>query len=211
MICGTGADNCFLDLNLFQNKILPTIGLIMLKPSILRHTFLLPIVLLLLVLSPVYGWQDPDKNIESEKLVLLGKAEIQKDLEISGSQKDELQALQKKARGVYQESFSAIQDQMKTLSRSQQKELMQKTQASVQEKLRGINAMAGDILLPQQTQRLEQILIQQKIRGGGTNALLESKFFCERVGLTEQDTTNLRDKEKEVIEKLELEIKELKT
>ena len=71
--------------------------------------------------------------------------------------------------------------------------------------------MAGDILLPQQTQRLEQILIQQKIRGGGTNALLESKFFCERVGLTEQDTTNLRDKEKEVIEKLELEIKELKT
>jgi len=171
---------------------------------------ILSLVLCLLSGAPAMGWQDQDKNLESNRLSFLANPEIQKDVELLPEQVEQLEALQTEAGEVFEKLFSAIQEDLRELSAEEQKKLVRKTHGQAQEKLRAINDKAYQILLPHQVKRLEQILVQQKIRSGGTKALLDSEFFRDRVGLTDDEVSALRKKEKEVIEQRQKEIAEIK-
>ena len=169
------------------------------------RVLVLSVAFCLFQLAPVLG-QDQDKNLENNRLSYLADPEIQKDIELVPGQAEQLQALHSNANRVFERLFSSIQDDLRSLPAEEQEKLVRKTQKVAQEQLRVLNEKASEILLPHQVKRLEQILVQKKIRAGGTAALLNSKYFRERVKLTANEVDALRKKEKEVIQQLKKEM-----
>jgi len=118
------------------------------------------------------------------KLGLLRMEEVQKEIEIDEDQKAELDKLNEEIRGDGGQNRN-FQD----LSDEERQKLFQE----FQERTQKAEAKLGDILLPHQMDRLEQLSIQQR----GTAALSDEKV-AEKLELTDEQKEKLKTVQEEV-------------
>ncbi len=124
----------------------------------------------------------------STELMLLQRDDVRKELEMLDNQVEELEGIN--TREMMQAAFQGMQD----ASPEERRELMQKSMEELRKK---ISDKVGDILLPHQATRLSQLVIQFSLRS--TQALGRAGGeLVDKVGLTEEEQSQLREKAPEI-------------
>lgn len=128
---------------------------------------------------------------------LLQSDEVQKDIELVDSQKEELAAMRDELRDEIRGRMGEMFRGMRDLSEEERQEKwgeireeMAVIRADVESRLQGV-------LQPEQFNRLKQIELQQQVRRRGSSALANDKV-AEQLGLTAEQQEALRKKAAEV-------------
>jgi hypothetical protein len=130
--------------------------------------------------------------------------QVQKELEVVDYQLEQIKELQSKLQAETREIYAEIAK----LPREDQSAEYQEAQKKVQELYKDHNAKLKKILLPQQIDRLEQISAQMQLRGGAAYGLRGA--LAEKLGLSEQQQTELKEKAAEKNRELYAKYAELK-
>jgi len=118
----------------------------------------------------------------SNPLMLLRLEQVQKELEISPGQMEELTKLGEGLREEFQGMFSGIRD----LPEEERRAKFEEMRGKIEKKVEEITAKANKILLPMQQERLQQIRVQMM----GDRALGDDEI-AKKLGLTEEQTKKL--------------------
>ena len=135
---------------------------------------------------------------------LLSNTDIQKELDFVGDQRDQLTRLQKEYNQRIQEKVGLlgkggfdpkkaheIGDEIKSMQEQQKKDV-------------------EDLLLPHQISRLQQIQLQQKMKGMGTVNALSDKKVLEELGITEEQLAKLKERAKELSDEMQKKMQKLR-
>ena len=135
---------------------------------------------------------------------LLSSSEIQKELDFVGDQRDQFTRLQKEYNQRIQEKAGLmgkggfdpkkareIGDEIKSMQEQQKKDI-------------------EDLLLPHQISRLQQIQLQQKMKGMGTVNALSDKKVLEELGITEEQLAKLKERAKELSDEMQKKMQKLR-
>ncbi|QEG22313.1 hypothetical protein [Mariniblastus fucicola] len=144
------------------------------------------------------------------RLEYLGNPDVQKELDLVDEQIEDLDEINSEARDVMRNAFAGMREKFQDLSREERDEMMTEMREKIAEDMKGVDDKIGDILLPHQLERLDQIALQGQMRRGGTAAALKSDAMREKLGLTEEEAEKLQAKEEEVKKELEEQIKKLR-
>jgi len=124
-------------------------------------------------------------------LMLLGREDVQKELELVDEQLDQIDKLRQG--NDMREMFSQVRD----LPREEQAEKMRELMESFQAKMKkGLN----DILLPHQSERLGQLSVQFQMRGGV--GLTASEDLAKKLKIDEKQRETLRTRARELEQEL---------
>lgn len=138
-------------------------------------------------------------------LELLQRPDVRKELELVDDQVQQLSDLRdtmrESLRNTMREAFTRIRD----LPREQRAEAMREAVDKVGEDIR---SRLSDVLLPHQMKRLEQIALQQRLRGG--LVALWNDEIVEKLGIDQQQRERLRAKAAEVEQQLRRKIAEMR-
>ena len=148
----------------------------------------------------------------NSKLEYLGNKKVQDELGILDEQLEDIEALGSEARDVMRNAFSGMREKFQDLSREERDELMTEIRAKIKEDMKAVEEKVDDILVPHQTERLDQLLLQGQMGRNGVPGALEG--LREKLGISESEfdelAEKLKEKEKEVKEKLDEDIKKLR-
>ena len=132
--------------------------------------------------------------------------DIQTELELQEEQVEDIQELQSDAQDIYRELLSQ-RSRMQNMDEDERKELMEGLNTDME----NLNTQADEILLPHQKERLEQIVLQSQIRSlGGWGALTSNESMREKIGLSEDEAADVKEKQAEVQKELLEKIKKLR-
>ena len=140
--------------------------------------------------SYAYGW--------------LRSPQIQKELEVADYQLEKIKEIQSEVQTKTQEIYAKIRE----LPREDQTAAYRDAQKEVQELYKEQNKKLEDVLLPQQVRRLEQITTQMQMRGGAAYGLRGA--LAEKIGLTEEQQAELKEKAAEKNKELYAKYAEMK-
>jgi len=149
-------------------------------------------------------------SVNGSKLQLLGNSVVREELGIVEDQTKDLEDFRSMSRDSMREVYSGMREKFQNLSREERDELSKQLQERMNEKLGEVSGKLGDVLLPHQLERLDQIALQQVIRQRGFANTIENSKFKEVLGLDESDTDKLKEKEEEVKKDLIEKIKKLR-
>ena len=113
---------------------------------------------------------------------------VQKELEIVDEQMEQIEKLQSEL----QSDINDVYAEIRKLPREEQAKKYGEARAKVQELNDEAGKKLNKILLPQQIERLEQVSIQMRMRGGAANGLRGE--LAEKIGMTEEQQKQLREK-----------------
>lgn len=128
-------------------------------------------------------------------LELLQRADVQSELELIDDQKDEARALVEKFNERRRELFSGFAEEFR--NRDATDEQRQQLRSKVQETMKTLNEETErglSFLLPHQRQRLSQLEIQFRMRGGGGLGALGSREVSEKLNVTDEQRDAMRTK-----------------
>jgi Spy/CpxP family protein refolding chaperone len=144
------------------------------------------------------------------KMEYLANEEVQKELDLLDEQVEDLKAIRDESRDIFRNAFSGMREKFSNTSPEEREEMMKEIRAKIDEEMKTVTKKMEDVLVPHQLERLEQIVLQQTMRRGGTSAMVDNESFREKVGLTDDEAEKLKEKEAEVQKELEEEIKKLR-
>ncbi len=139
-------------------------------------------------------------NFFGGNLFLLADENVQKDLDLSEDQIDQLKKLQDEVRSTMMNMFQGMQPGRGEDPRRMFEEMQEKAQ----ETLKGFEEDIDEILLPHQTKRLKQISVQSQSRGRGVGGSLLSETIRNDLKISREQEQKLR----ETAEQLEKELQE---
>ena len=128
------------------------------------------------------GWQS------SYTMGWLRNEQMRKELEIVDYQVEKIEKLQTKLQEDVRELYADIRE----LPRQEQAEKYREAQEKVRELYADAEKELGDILLPQQVERLEQVMTQMRMRGGMSYGLQGD--LAKTLEITEEQQKQLREK-----------------
>jgi len=135
---------------------------------------------------------------------LLRQEAVRKELELLDEQVTELEKLGEVLRDKMRNALSQSRDgrgEGRPLDPQAMRQILEPIGAEMQERL-------GEILLPHQKKRLNQLALQARLRGGGF--ALFSPDVAGQLGITEQQRDQLRDKSQQVEQDLRKKIADLR-
>ncbi|HEX5104022.1 MAG TPA: hypothetical protein VFV87_09445, partial [Pirellulaceae bacterium] len=141
-----------------------------------------------------------DENVRNE--LGLVDDQVTKLREIGNSLREEAQAAFQDSGIDFRELFQ-LSEEERNAKLAPMREKMEKVAADAQKEI-------DQILLPQQRQRLKEIVVQSQIRRQGTSAALSSGTLAEELNITEEQKEKLREMQQKVEEELRKEIEQLR-
>lgn len=133
---------------------------------------------------------------------LLRRDDVRKELELTDEQLEDLQALNQERGGF---DRRALREEMEGLSDEERRErfteIRNEREAEVKEKL-------GEILLPFQVKRLEQISNQAASRGG-SRSLLDGRI-ADKLKITDEQKDKIREKAEKLQKEYEAKLEEMR-
>jgi vacuolar-type H+-ATPase subunit I/STV1 len=137
---------------------------------------------------------------------LLLRPDVRKELELLDDQVKQLEQAGERLRGQMRERFREAMESSQDMSRETRgekiREIVQEVGAEIEDRI-------GEILLPPQLQRLRQLELQMRLRGGLVRALT-SEQVADELEITEDQQARLRTKAQQVEEELREKIAELR-
>ena len=136
---------------------------------------------------------------QSSGLNLLSQEGIQQELELVEEQVASIRELQDQQRNAMREMFMSLRDGMDDLDDNQRRDLMTDLQTKMKAMNKEFDAKTVEILLPHQTTRLRQLVMQsQNRRSGGASTGAFSEEMIEQLGITDVQLEKLKAKAEEV-------------
>lgn len=114
---------------------------------------------------------------------------VRKELDIVDDQVTKIRAVGDKMREEMREMFSGMRDLSDEDRQAKFAELREKMQARTQSMQKEID----EILLPQQRDRLKQVMLQSRIRNQGTSNALASDEIAKELDITDEQKQKLRE------------------
>ncbi len=133
-----------------------------------------------------------------ELLDLLARQDVRSELELISDQLDQLTKLQRASRRMLRERFV-------TLRVGGVEGVRERIRQMSTELRRQLDDSLSQILLPHQMQRLRQLQIQHRLRGGRAEVLLSAEV-AKRLGITEDQERALRQKGRQLEIELERQV-----
>jgi Spy/CpxP family protein refolding chaperone len=148
---------------------------------------------------------------QSNGLDLLGDENVRRELDLVDDQVTKLREVGDRMRDEMRTAFEGFDFQgLRDLSEEEReakfapiREKMEKVNADVQKEI-------DQVLLPQQRQRLKEIVVQSQIRRQGTSGALSGGALATELNITEEQKEKLRAKQAEVEEELRKETEQLR-
>jgi hypothetical protein len=135
---------------------------------------------------------------------IVNMPQIQDELDLVDSQKQQLQDLQKE----FSEQMSKnMQSFTKDGFSKEHAKAMRDVIAEMQETMK---SKMGDILLPHQMDRLNQVSVQMEMKNRGDAKALMGKRIAEALGIDDEQKKRIEDRSKEIEQKLKAKIEKLK-
>ena len=152
-----------------------------------------------IALNKPVGWTASEYGADGSTLGMLADADVRSDLEMLEDQYKQLQELNA-------EIQQRAADQIRELDFSDRKNLVSRIKSIRESAVSDLN----DVLLPHQVERLNQIRMQSLLRRRSFIDILTSDPVKTKLEITEEQSTDLKQKEKEVEEELQREIAKLR-
>ncbi len=157
-----------------------------------------------LMLAPVPGYMPTATD------QLINMPRVATDLQLLPEQKEALKTELQTIRDKYKGRREAIAKGLSTELPQNEREQIEKRLAELERELRAeIKAAIEEVLLPFQKQRLDQIVAQSKLNNDSQSAL-QSDEFAILLNLTDAQKKDLEKRQKEMQQKLQDEIRELR-
>ena len=121
---------------------------------------------------------------------LLGREDVQKELELLPDQDEQIQEIRNSARDWMRNAFGEMRDVPREERREKFTKLLQESRDETQKKL-------DKVLLPHQAKRLKQLAVQMQTRGGVSRALLGGSL-AEELDITDSQKEKLQKKAEEL-------------
>lgn len=135
--------------------------------------------------------------------MLLRMPEVREELGLLGDQEDQLRELGDELRDRFREEMRGMRDQMRDPdAREEVFARLEELRGEAEERL-------GEVLTTEQLTRLKQINLQQQMQGGGARAILNPQL-AEKLGITDEQRDQLREKAQEVQRELNEKIQQLR-
>lgn len=144
------------------------------------------------------------------RIEYLLNTQVQEELDLVEDQIEDVKEISDESRQMMRDAFSGMREKFADMSREERDEMMTTIREDIKEKMKGVDGKLEDVLVPHQLERLDQIILQNSIRRGGTASALQNEAVREKLGLTEDDAEKLKEKEEEVKKELEEKIKQLR-
>jgi Spy/CpxP family protein refolding chaperone len=149
----------------------------------------------------------------SNGLDLLGDENVRRELDLVDDQVTKLRDIQTRigedVRAVFQDSgidFRSLGDLTPEEREAKFAPIREKAQKVAEDAQKDID----QVLLPQQRQRLKEIVVQSQIRRQGTSGALTSGTLATELNITEDQKEKLRAKQEEVEQELQKEMEQLR-
>ena len=152
-----------------------------------------------IALNKPVGWTASEYGVEGSTLGLLSNAEIRSELEMLDDQYQELQDLNA-------EIQKRAAEQIRSLDFSDREKLISDIQAIRKSAVDDLNG----VLLPHQLERLGQIRMQSTLRRRSLVDVLTSDPLKSKLEISDQQSSDLKTKEKEIEKELQREIAKLR-
>ncbi len=130
-------------------------------------------------------------------LELLQRGDVQAELELLDDQKESVRELARTSNERRRDMFGGFAAEFRNRDASEEeRQALRDKVRQAMEKLNQETEAGLDFLLPHQRQRLSQLEVQFRMRGGGT--ALGSREVGEKLALTDEQREKLRDKSREL-------------
>ena len=127
---------------------------------------------------------------------LLFNPTVQKELELVEDQEDKLRELAEQMRNRFRSIFSDMRDRDPQERFRVMRERMEDEQKKMQ-------AQLGEILLPHQLERFQQLQLQTQLQRGRTADVLGSDELRQKLGLTDEQVEKMRETAREAQQELQ--------
>ena len=155
------------------------------------------------------GGGGPGGMMGNSSLGLINDKNVIAELELTSDQIESLKELQDDMRDVFRESFSGMRERFREEGVDRE-ELMSEIREKIKTEMKGVEGELSEILLPFQSERLEQLSMQMRAGRSGTTGLLSSPEVKEKLGITDEQIEEMKAKTEEVREELNVKMKELR-
>ena len=142
----------------------------------------------------------------SSKLGLLARPQVRAELEIVEDQQKELEALGKEVRSQMREMYSGLRD----LPEDQRRKELAKIREKARELQKEVDKKVDEILLPNQQERLEQLILRTRIGRAGPGRALASEQLTRALGVTEEQKKRLAEVSQRVQKEMQEKIKKMR-
>jgi hypothetical protein len=132
--------------------------------------------------------------------MLLGRKDVQDELELIDDQIEQLQNLRNDT--DMREMFSSVRDLPREEQMAKIRQLMEDAQKKTQKKI-------DEILLPHQAKRLQQLAFQFQMQGGLTRAI-RSDDLRQQLNISDAQREQLEEKSREMEEKIRQQVTEIR-
>ncbi len=165
--------------------------------------FLLPLVSLIatVLFSSISHAQTsrPRGDLPGGGIYMLMNKAIQKDVDITPEQLEDLDKLRKEHYSAMRNAYSSMQD----VPLERRRAMMEKIREKQVKRTANLEKKVNNILMPIQSDRLKQIFMQQQIRAMGFSGIVNSDALAKELGLTEKQEKELRAKAMELQKSLQ--------
>lgn len=155
------------------------------------------------------GGRGPGGMMGDSPLTLINDKNVIEELELVEDQVEQLNDLQDDMRDVFRESFSGMRDRFRD-ENVDREELMAEIREKIQSQMGNVETDLNKILLPHQVSRLDELYFQMQASRSGTDGMLSNPKVKERLGLTDEQIEEIKEKAEEVKEELDEKIAELR-
>lgn len=152
-------------------------------------------------------WRGGGGMMGNSSMGLLNDQKVAEELELDETQVDNIKALQDEMRGIFRDSFGGMRDKFRDPNVDRES-LMNEIREKIQTEMSSVDEKLGEILLSHQLTRLNELTFQMEAKRGGTQGLLNNAKVKERLGLTDEQMEQVKEKAEEVKLKLEERIKQ---
>lgn len=138
-------------------------------------------------------------------MFMLMNEQIREELEIVPDQLEKLQKIGEQGREGMREMFSGMRD----LNEEERRAKWEEIRAKMEERRAALQEEIDNVLLPHQKERLDQIQVQMRMRGGAGRAL-GGDFLAEKLGITDAQKEQLEKVREEVEAELQKKMAEIR-
>jgi hypothetical protein len=139
-------------------------------------------------------------------MTLLQDERIRQELDMVEDQNAELQSLRDELTQGMRELFDGMRD----LSPEERRERFDEIREEMDQKRKDIEEKVNNMLLPHQQKRLQQLIFQSQGRRGGALGFAANDNILEKLGVTEEQKNQLREKSEQVRKDLDEKIAKLR-
>lgn len=155
------------------------------------------------------GRGGPGGMMGESPLTLINDKNVIEELELVEDQIEALDELQDDMRNVFRESFSGMRDRFRD-ENVDREALMEEIREKIQSQMGTVETDLKEILLPHQVTRLDELYFQMQASRSGTDGMLSNPKIKERLGLTDEQLEEIKEKAEEVKEDLDEKIEALR-